>query len=510
MSVLRDTAMEAQRSRLPQMAAALSYRTVFGLLPVVAIGLWILHKVVSPVELENMITQGLEFFGLSSISVSQAAAAEVVGKSDSASQLFGPPLPPEMQAAAAEEATQSLKQFITALVARINGISFGAIGMVGVAMLIYAAISMIVEIERAFNQIFRVPQGRSWSRRIVNYWTLLTLGSLGLFLTFFIQQRFGAWVAEWTTDEKSGAFSLTLIGYLTQILVSAAVLVLIYMVVPNTKVRFLPALWGALLAAALFEATKYGFAKYVEFSGSKSYARLYGSLALIPLFLLWVYVTWIIILFGVQLAYQLQHGRARTRAQPISDFGPAVVEPTSALSVMSALGMAFNEGRTLDVGAISRQARLPDPAVRIVLARLAERRWVHVLESTHATEDAEPTYTLARPPSAIRIADLLRLGFELAGSREDADPGAPARSMLDRFHEAQIRAAADDTLADIVGTSTLAEADRPLPDFETARTFGPSDDAEKVSAALLRGSSDDGDDPSPPLTGNRRPESPPA
>lgn len=460
--VFRDAALDSQRSRLPQMAAALSYRTVFGLLPIVAIGLWILQKfIVEPGDLEMWVTKALNALGVSNIMIDEGAAARAVQE---ASPMFVGPRAPGLAEAATPEAaaaTVSLQQSITAFVGRINRISFGAIGLVGVAMLIYAAISMVVEVERAFNQIFRVPRGRSWSRRITIYWTLLTLGPLCLFATFFVGQRLTHWVEQFTRGQfeiGTGAMTLLLLGYLLQILISTALLVVIYQVVPNTKVRFWSAVCGALIAAAVFEASKYGFGKYVEFSASKSYARLYGSLALIPLFLLWVYFTWLIVLFGLQLTYRLQYGRTGQgqRPQPLSEVGPVIVEPAAVLSIMTTLADAFQNGQTLDAPAIAQRARLPEGVVRLALDRLTLNGLLHRLDHADSAEDAaEPTYSLARPPSAISAAEVLRLGFDLAASaRAGTDEPAPD-PVFGRLHDAQIAAAGESTVADFVRSASI-------------------------------------------------------
>jgi len=434
--VLRDTAMDAQRSRLPQMAAALSYRTIFGLIPVLAIGLWILHGMVAKDKIASFIDKVAGLVGLKGINVDP----KLVG-----------PSPPE---------STSLDPWINDVLAQVDKISFEAIGMVGLVMLLYAGIAMVVEIERAFNQIYGVPIGRSWTRRLVIYWALLTLGPIFLFASFYLQQQLPSIAAKWTYTGSEFLTSVLLtLGQATQYLISVALLLIVYQVVPNTKVKFWPALWGSLVAAMVFEAGKFGFARYVAFSASANYARLYGSLALIPLFLFWVYLTWIIVLFGLQLTFQLQHGRAKTRAQPIMDLGPTIVEPTGALTVMTALARAFADGQTLDAPAISAQNRIADPIVRLILSRLCERTLVHRLESSPArTEVTEPSFTLARAPSTIRIADLLDLGHELASRDHNGDSTTIPDPLIDRFHRAQIAAAGDDTLADVVPTKS------PLPE----------------------------------------------
>ena len=443
MQVLRDAAVDAQRSRLPQMAAALSYRTIFGLLPVLAIGLVALHKFATdPQDLGRIVRAAIDFFGLSNIVVDQsvAAAPPAAGADTAFSWFVGPPAPPGVPTAGpAMGEPLSLNQWITDLVARINSINFRAIGAIGVVMLLYAAISMIVEIERAFNQIFRVPRGRSWTRRLTNYTTLLVYAPIGLFLTFYIGQSLSGWVQQLSGGFGSGAMSIIVAGYAAQVLITAAMLLVVYQVVPNTKVHFMPALAGALLAAMLFEAGKFGFGQYVEFSASRSYARLYGSLALIPLFLLWVYFTWLIVLFGLQITYELQHGRSKTRAQPIFDFGPTVVDPAAGLVVMTSIARSFVAGEPQSVQSLVRATSLPEPAVSLVISRLAERGLLHRLERDD--QASEPVYSLARAPGSIRIGEILSIGFEIAGS-PDASP------VLDRMRQAQIQAAGSETLAD--------------------------------------------------------------
>lgn len=467
---LRGAAADAQRSRLTQMAAALSYRTVFGVVPIVAVALWVLHNELSPEEIERHVGKVLELLGLSAISLDPNA--------------IGPPAPPEVVAAAGEGSAatapiadaQSLKTWIGGFVARLNGISFRAIGLVGVGMLIYAAISMVVEIERAFNQIFRVPRGRSWARRIVNYWTLITLGSVGLIATFYVQQRLNGLIESWTSGLGWGAVSLTVAGLAIQIAITAAVLVLLYMVVPNTRVRFWPAFCGAFLAALLFECSKFGFGKYVAFSAGQSYTRLYGSLALIPLFLLWVYFTWMIVLFGMQLTYHLQHGRARTRALPIMDFGPSVVEPTGPLLVMSAAASAFAEGQTVDAAAIVRRTRFSDGVVRLILAALCERHLLHRLEAENGGKEmVEPTYALARSPETIRVAELLEIGYELA-HRGGVAASEPENPLVTRLRTAQLSAAGEQTLAESVRLSDPAFGTPP----------GPPPRPAQISPSLFR------------------------
>lgn len=447
---LRDAATDAQRSRLPQMAAALSFRTVFGLIPVLVVGLVLVRAYTTQADRTQIISKGLEYAGVSAITVT-TVPPDPVGPPEP--EFVGPPRPEKVAMDKVKEVIREndldLPQIIRGTIEKAEStVSFKTIGWIGFATLLYAAIAMLVEIERAFNQVFRVPRGRSWLRRLVNYWTLLTLGGIGLIATFYVGIQFQSW-AKSVSDARGwgdglGALTvLDLLGYAVTVFISTAMLTLLYEAIPNTRVKAVPALVGAFVSALLWEAGKFGFGKYIAYSAG--YAKLYGSLALIPLFLLWVYYTWLIVLFGLEVTYQLQHGRLKTRPQPLSDNGPVVVEPTGGLLVMAAITRAMIAGAPQSVPAISLTTGLSEPAVSLVVSRFSERGLLHRVEApTGRPDSAEPLYTLARTPGSIRIAEILTIGFELAG-------GPEGNQTVAKLRQAQIDAAGAETLADVAG-----------------------------------------------------------
>lgn len=439
-AVLRDAAADAQRVRLPQMAAALTYRTIFGLVPVLVVVLVLLKYFTSADQIQQLLRTSIDALGLGNIVLGEQNNPEFVG-----------PLLPTR-----------LDDFINEFIQRVEQINFAAIGIVSSFMLIYGAVAMVVEVETAFNQVYRVPRGRSWARRLTNYWTLLTLGPMGLFITLYAGQRMPVWVAAGADSCRRHFPSMVAnlggetvleavrrgvesVALFAQFGVTAGLLLAVYQVVPNTRVKLWPALTGAILSAIIFEASKFGFGKYVGMIGSASYARLYGSIGLLPLFLLWVYFTWIIVLFGLQIAYQLQHGLGRTRAQPILDSGPVLIEPTAGVVVLTAFARAFETGASLTAPAAAKASGLPDGVVRLVISRLAERNLLHRLEAGSRGSESEPGYALARPPALIRVSEILDIGFELSGAAS-AEPASP---LLERIRRAQAEAAGTETLADI-------------------------------------------------------------
>lgn len=343
-----------QRSQITRMAAALSYRTIFGLIPTLVVGLVLLTAYSTREQRRDVITQLLTFAGISQIVVepsktqtlgeasmkprieanatnSNAAIGNGTNSNGQHANAARPttdpvalepttPLPstvvdpayadPDVvtmheaiQQEAHAESAERLDNFITDLLDRVGKIQFGAVGVIGMMTLVYAAISMMVEVEQAFNHLCHAPQGRSWTRRITLYWTLLTLGTLFLVMSFAAGESIRGFTANLAQTE---AFSfmrgslLAVLGFAVTCAISTTLLLIVYTTVPNTRVHLGPALLGAAIAAIMWESGKWGFTTYVHYSAG--YSRLYGSLALIPLFLLWVYLTWLIVLFGLQLA----------------------------------------------------------------------------------------------------------------------------------------------------------------------------------------------------------------
>lgn len=182
--------------------------------------------------------------------------------------------------------------------------SISSLTLPGTVMLIITALMLMVRIEVAFNRIWRVPQSRSVISRITMYWAVLTLAPImiGAAVALSAQNILAAFttggeVPLWLY--RTGIFALSWLVFAT-----------VFLLVPNRAVRIQHALIGAGLSAVLFELAKLGF---VAFVSNTNYKVIYGALATIPIFLMWLYLVWIVVLFGASLAASLTTFRARTR-----------------------------------------------------------------------------------------------------------------------------------------------------------------------------------------------------
>ncbi|MEM1328960.1 MAG: YihY/virulence factor BrkB family protein [Planctomycetota bacterium] len=444
--IVRVLGRQLYRSELPRMAAALAYRTLFSMIPVLVLSVVLLGAFATPERVEEAVDRFLGFTGLSEIVIAPATPAEPDGSEAARAEEPSAPSEDAPDGAAEPETVQGqrLDDWIESLVLRVQDLPFRALGFVGLVLLVYAALSMFVEIERSFNQITHSPRGRSWARRVPMYWTTITLGAVFLLASFYVGDQFKHIVG--TLLAEGGGFGtivLGVVGYLVTVCISALLLMILYTTIPATRVGVRAALAGALVAAVAWEAGKWGFTRYLEFS--TGYVTVYGSLALLLLFLLWVYVTWIIVLFGLQVAVAL-HGYERfEREQELrEDAGRAHEDPIAVLRVAVVAAIRFEQGRSPSIAELADACgQQPVTAQRITDALVASGVLCRV------DDDEGDRVSLARPAHRTPLDEVLRSAVP---EEPPEDPtGGAIRRWSEQLRSAQLEAAQGATLADAAG-----------------------------------------------------------
>jgi membrane protein len=169
---------------------------------------------------------------------------------------------------------------------------------IGILVLVFSAVSLMLSIEDAFNRIWRVTVARKAAARFAMYWTVLTLGPLLLVAMLATS----SYVFALPLLEQADAFKAYLLGWLP-LLIQWFVLTVAYTLIPNCKVRMRHAVIGAVMTALTFEAAKQGFGAYVA---RASYQEIYGALSIVPVFIFWIYLSWIFVLLGASLTASIQ------------------------------------------------------------------------------------------------------------------------------------------------------------------------------------------------------------
>lgn len=400
-------ARQLRLSRAQQMAAALAYRTVFSIVPVFVLSLIVLRLFYGDDALSGPLHSLLSFAGLAELQLS----------------VEGP-----------DGGNITAADWVASIVQRVSGLNFAAIGVVGMGVLVYAAITLLLEIERSFNSIYRSDTHRPLAARISRSWTVLTLGPIGLLSSFYVGERFRTIVAD-----LGGQSLVALAGVLITFFISWLILLLAFVVVPSARVRLGPAMIGSFIAAALWEAGKFGFREYLDFA--TGYASIYGSLALLPLFLLWIYITWVIVLFGLQMSHALQtldKGRRALRLQRDIDEIPA--DPLFGIAMLVDIARHFQEGKAVAPTDLATRLGASEKGVFYVIRRLRE---AGLISATLDSDDEEVSgFSLARPANAIEVSEVVRACAPTTGISSD-----PAVSNLRR---AQVESLGSLTLSDVL------------------------------------------------------------
>ncbi len=266
--------------------------------------------------------------------------------------------------------------------------------IVGIGFLIITALLMLETIDNALNRIWRSRRQRSPIRSFMVYWSILTLGPLligvGVFATSYLISM------PWLSDVERTTWQ-NLLAWLPFFTTTVA-FTLLYMIIPNRNVPWIPGVTGGLLAAILFEVAKKGFALYAV--NTDAYQTIYGTLATIPLFLIWIYVSWVVILLGAEITYCLTIFRWE------EDCCPEMHESDNsfmrAYRVVGHLWQAQCQGQGRSTENLLEQENWSDELrLRWILEKLEQARWVYRTENEQ--------WLLARDLGENTLLDLYRL-----------------------------------------------------------------------------------------------------
>ena len=276
----------------------------------------------------------------------------------------------------------------------------GQLTAVGIVGLVVTSVLLLATIEASFNNIWRAQESRPLLVRILSFWAILTLTPLlfgaGLSLTLRFVDSAGA---------NGLSFLSVLTGSLPWVLAFLGLLV-VYQIIPNRPVRWSDSAAGAFVAASLFEISKALFGSYL--AASPIYQTLYGALATVPIFLVWVYLVWSIVLLGAVVAASLPEWRGGRKVGSVLDKLLAGPKLTLAVAVMRELQVA----QKLGVGVTQRtlMRRIP-VGLALLDGILFQLREAHFVERT-----AGGAWLLTRDPGATTVFDLIRgLGIGMRG-----------------------------------------------------------------------------------------------
>ena len=275
---------------------------------------------------------------------------------------------------------------------------------IGIVLLAITAIMLISTIDTAFNTIWRVRHRRPFIHRLTTYWAVLTLGPIligaSVSLSSYIVNISQNWVS---LIPITGKYVLKVFPFLLTTLAFSVT----YLIVPNRFVHRSYALIGGLVAAVLFESMKHLFASYI--TNMSTYNLVYGTFASLPLFLIWIYSSWLVVLFGAVITASLtywENNAWKIRETPYQKF-------QDALRILRVLYLAYEQNKTI---------RLRDIKSRIPMAlESLEDLLGHLVEVGLVYKNSQKEFCLIRQPQDIQLRDIYRLFFPIPYANLDLD-----------------------------------------------------------------------------------------
>ena len=281
----------------------------------------------------------------------------------------------------------------------ISNTDFKALGAFGTALLIVAVLMMLSNVERTFNELWGVSSNRSVIRKISDYISVLILGPLLIVISTALMTSLSSHtvvntLSQYEVFEQFFVLFKTIVPHAGLWIAFTAM----YMLMPNTRVRFVPALIAGIACGSLWELA---FRVYTSFNiGVARYNTIYGTFAVLPIFIVWLYISWIIVLIGAKMSYAIQN--VRSHQQEFKDYTVGQEEREEmAVHVMIKIVDQFHRGAPpLTEGEVSKALSMPVGLIRETISRLAADGLVREIYGE------EPRYQPGRNPNLISVLDV--------------------------------------------------------------------------------------------------------
>jgi membrane protein len=322
----------------------------------------------------------------------------------------------------------------------ISGISFNLLSFG--AMIVTAGL-LLTAIEKSLNDIWHVKVKRSIIKRFSNIWMIITLGPVLVFFSYY----FG--LSLYTGVQKELASQSYLYSAFLFVLPYFFSIVLFYLVLqftPYTAVRADAALMGAIFSGLVWEFSKVPFNAYV--TNVISPTGVYGSLGVIPFFLLWVYLTWVIMLFGAEIAYSKQNFAAMSSAEPHDTHFVSLYRGYYTLRILGEAAVSFLDAQgPVKLSRVAKKLQMPLSLCRELAVKLRDNGLVNYVGRDQSR------LQLSKPPERITLMDAL---FRISTTRLEVPPKADSptdlkiQQVFDAINEHQEETFSSVTFADIM------------------------------------------------------------
>jgi len=342
---------------------------------------------------------------------------------------------------------QAVQTIVPTIVNFVGNANIAALGAFGFLFFLLSSISIVNTMERAFNDLWRVQKTRNFYRRIGDYLSVLIIGPVLALAVIALTASLQNYKLIRALNEIPVIEILA--NRVAPIITSWIVFCFFYTFIPNTKVRFLSALYGAVIAGTLWELMNSVFARFIVTSyQSGAKAALYASFAVFPLFLVWLFFSWTVVLLGSEISYVHQNLDKVSWEEQVESISWRM-EERIALKIMLVVSQKFcKDERAPSLSDLSEYLRMPEHAVKNVLSILLNLNLINVIGL------GEERYAPAKCLEGLNLREIMER-LRTLGISEQRDSTDDAMSSLvdeiqSRYDTALNQAFDDASLRDLL------------------------------------------------------------
>jgi membrane protein len=328
---------------------------------------------------------------------------------------------------------QAVEMIVPRIVGFVDNINVGVIGAAGFFVLFFSTLSIINNIETAFNDIWRIKETRSLHRRISDYLSLILLGPVFVFAILGVTASLQSNAIVQAISKIPGIQFL--FNTTAPFIASITVFLVFLKFVPNTKVKFHSALLGAVITGSLWQFSNWFFAHVITTSyqvGSK--AAIYAGFATLPLFLVWLYIGWAIVLLGAEISFVNQNLTKLAYEKRNEDYSQYYLE-TLTLKIIFHIALRFQKGKTPpSTEELSKAFNIPEYLVNTVLQKLLAIKVI--FSSNIGSKDSDfPRYVPAQSMESLTVYNLIQKLRKMGNNPKDKSKPSFVTRLVNKIQQ---------------------------------------------------------------------------
>ena len=341
----------------------------------------------------------------------------------------------------------------------VDNVNVKVLGSLSLIFLFYTVISLMTKIEQSLNSTWRIKGHRGFIQRITEYISVVMIGPILIFTGIGLTASISTSTVANTLAQMEGfGMLIYYAGRITSFLLIVGAITFIYLLVPNTRVKLMSAFSGAVVAALLWKLTGWVFSSFI--AGSTNYSAIYSSFAVVIIFMIWLYLSWLILLIGANVSFYHQHPERTSSRQQVLRLSTRLREKIGLL-VMLRIGQSFhNDSEKLTQQQLGKNLDIATEALSLVIQPLEERGLITV------SCDKDRVYLPGKSLENIKIHDIWNAVRSAQESTYLNPDNVASDQAVDKLIE-NINDAVNDAINDMTLLDLIVNSNSPRKDSQS-------------------------------------------